>query len=389
MSLPFYWVGLFFLLLGLHPFTTYPLSLWLIRLVHRRPLFEKQARAPSFAICVCAYNEERVIEAKVRNLLDLRGIIPGLQILIYVDAASDRTAEILRRYEDRIVLHVSPERHGKTYGMNLLVDMCNADIVVFSDANVLIDPQKLPVLSSYFADPDVGCVLGHLVYVNGDSTPTAGVGTLYWRYEEWIKQLESDTGSAMGADGSIFAIRRSLHHKPPDNIIDDMYVSLSILCDGGRIVRAGDILAYERSVSSFQEEYNRKVRIACQSFNVHRLLWPRLRRLDAFNLYKYGSHKFLRWNCIWTLIAGAALIDAGLFVAGHAMLAVLCPLLVVGTVLIARAINVPGLTQLYEAAAAFWATGIGVIRSVRGADFQTWTPASSVRETVIIPDRRD
>src|SRR6185295_2273749 len=113
---------------------------------------------------------------------------------------------------------------------------------------------------------------------------TAETGSLYWRLEEAIKRLESETGSVMGADGSIFAIRRALHRPPPPDIIDDMYVSLAIACDGHRVVRAGDARAEEESVGRSGEEFRRKVRISCQAFNVHRLLWPRLKRLDAVSL---------------------------------------------------------------------------------------------------------
>jgi cellulose synthase/poly-beta-1,6-N-acetylglucosamine synthase-like glycosyltransferase len=58
-------------------------------------------------VCVCAYNEERVIARKVENLLALRAQEPDLEILIYVDGADDRTADILREYGTAIDLHVS------------------------------------------------------------------------------------------------------------------------------------------------------------------------------------------------------------------------------------------------------------------------------------------
>lgn len=383
MSVFLFGASFFLLLLGIYPFTVYPASLWLIRHFHKRPISNRSAENLSFAICVCAYNEERVIEDKVRNMLDLRRVIPDLQVLVYVDAASDQTATILQRYADQITLHVSPDRHGKTYGLNLLVSMSNADIIIFTDANVIIDADSAFNLAKYYADPDVGCVLGQLIYVNGDSTPTAGIGALYWRYEEWLKQLESDTGSAMGADGSIFSIRRRLHHRTPDRLFDDMYVSMSILCDGYRIVRAPEVLAYERGATSFTEEYNRKIRIACQALNVHRELWPQLRQLDAFNFYKYIAHKFIRWNCIWLLLASGMLIELDLFVAGYPMLAIVLPTLGAVVLFGGRVLHIPGLTQLFEAIAAFWAMGIGVVCSLRGVYFQTWTPAKSIRETTV------
>ena len=144
------------------------------------------------------------------------------------------------------------------------------------DANVVFAPDAVRRLLRPFADPAVGCVCGHLVYTapdgaaaeGGGGGATAATGSLYWRLEERIKELESRTGSVMGADGSIFAIRRALHRPPPRDIIDDMYVSLSILCDGHRVVRAGDALAYEATVSRPAEEFRRKIRIACQAFIV-------------------------------------------------------------------------------------------------------------------------
>src|SRR5215472_5101787 len=142
---------LLFLLAEIHPFTTYPLSLLLIR--RWRPASTAGACGPEssadLAICCCAYNEESVIEEKNSNLMMLKELLPTLEILVYVDAATDRTTELLRRYDDRIVLHVSPERRGKTHGMNLLVGMCAAPIVVFTDAGVTIEPMALVNLQRY------------------------------------------------------------------------------------------------------------------------------------------------------------------------------------------------------------------------------------------------
>src|SRR5258708_32606825 len=130
-----------------------------------------------------------------------------------------------------------------------------------------------------------------------------------------------ESGSMMGADGSVFAIRRSLHKPPPEHIIDDMYVSLMILCSGYRVIQASDALAYEESVVSAREEFRRKIRIACQAFNVHRLIWPQLRKLDGITLYKYVSHKLIRWFTIYFLGTAAVAFDAELIVPGRAHVA--------------------------------------------------------------------
>lgn len=374
--------GAIFFLLAIHPFVTYPLSLAVIRkLSPPKPLnLGVDKTPPSFAVCMCAYNEERVIDAKLRNLLALREEMGGLEILVYVDAASDRTADILRGYEDRITLHVSPERHGKTHGMNLLVSRATASIVVFTDANVMLDIQALRRLARYFTDPTIGCVCGHLIYTNADSSVTAASGSLYWRLEEGIKKLEEATGSIMGADGSLFAIRRALHHPPPDHIIDDMYVSFQILCDGYRLVQADDVRAYEESVTSGREEFRRKVRIACQAFNVHRLLWPRLRRLDGLTLYKYVSHKLIRWLSIYFLALAGLAFEGALLAAGLEGIAAGLALGFGLALALGHFASVKPFAQVADILAALLGAGLGVWQSLRGSRYQTWTPAASIRK---------
>ena len=372
-----------FLLLAQHPFVTYPLSLMLLRRRHVRQARFLPASTSSlrFAICMCAYNEESVVTAKCENLMALRRRHRDLEILAYVDGATDATEQILRRYEPAITVHASPERLGKTHGMNLLVASCSADIVIFTDADVMLDPEIPDRLTKHFADPDVGCVCGHVRQSGGGRSATAATGSLYWRLEEQIKQLESDLGSAMGADGSLFAIRRELHHPPPDSIIDDMYVSLMILLDGYRVVRAPDVHGYESATEHLADEFRRKIRIACQAFTIHRLLWPRLRRRDALTVYQYVSHKLLRWLCIFHLIlAGAAAI--ALLAAIHRLGegALIAGVGIAGLAL-AHRIGIRKARQLVSILAALTGTGIGVVRSLRGERFQTWISTSSLRGT--------
>ncbi len=367
--------------LAAHPFITYPASLAAAaRLGASRPVNAAAPEAPPrVALCVSAYNEAPVIRAKVENMLALRGSVPDLELLVYVDAASDGTTEIVREYDDRVRVIVGPTRQGKTCGMNALVAATDAEFLVFSDANVRFAADALPRLLAPFADPAVGCVCGHLIYTASGDSATAATGSAYWRLEERIKDLESRTGSTMGADGSIFAVRRRLHRPPPADIIDDMFVSLSVLCDGYRVVRAADALAFEATVSRPAEEFRRKTRIACQAFNVHRLLRPRLRRLSAWDRYKYVSHKLLRWFSGYLLVAGATLWAAGLAALGAWPLlaaTALGPIALVGMGF-ARPSGAAG--KLVDIGAAFAATSAGVLQSLRGKRFQTWTPPASAR----------
>lgn len=368
---------------GVHPFTTYPLSLAALARLRPQPIRAASPAAPTpgprVALCVCAYNEEKVIRAKAQNMIEMRKAMPGLELMVYVDAASDRTADILREYETEITLIVSPGRHGKTYGMNKLVQTTTTEFIVFSDANVTFAPDAIPRLLARFADPGVGCVCGHLVYTLANDSATAVTGSMYWRLEETIKELETRTGSTMGADGSIFAIRRALHNPPPPDLIDDMFVSLSILCAGYRVVRANDALAFEEATSKASDEFRRKVRIACQAFNVHRSLRSRLAKLSVLDRYKYISHKLLRWFVIYLLSAAGLCFAAGLATIGAWILLLLSICAGAASVIIARLRPTGLFGKLLDIVAALVATGLGVVRSLRGERFQVWTPPASAR----------
>lgn len=390
-------LGLLCLVLGFYPFGPYQLTLLAARRLRPAPPVPRpdplqparSAQRPdllqgeeSFAICLCAYNEAATIEAKILDLLQLRAAAGSLDILVYVDAASDGTDRLLEPYRDRITLVVSPERRGKTHGMNLLVGMTRASVVMFTDANVRIDPDAVAVLRRYFADPTIGCVCSHLTYVNDDDGATAAVGSAYWRMNEWTRGLETDTGSAIGGDGSLFAIRRSLHEPVPNGLFDDLFLPLTVLLQGHRVVRAPELKAYEWHTTAAEDEFRRKIRIACECMAVHATLWPRLRRLDGWHLYKYVMYRLMRWIGGWFMAAGALflVLAAGLLM-GAAPTALL---LAAGAlaVWLGLRLRVGLVLKLWNMALAFAGNAIGSWRAVRGARAVTWNLAASAR-----PDR--
>src|SRR5690606_714028 len=191
----------------------------------------------------CAYNEEASLPRKIENLRSLKAELPQLEILAYSDRSSDGTNALLLDACDILTPVFGIRRVGKVVGMQRLVELTTADILVFTDANVVVEPGSLRTLLGYFDDPEIGCVAGTLSYVDEkDEAPsaTARTGGLYWRLEEHIKQLETRSGSTMGADGSFFARRRRGYPRIPADLVDDMAVSLSVLFSGLRCVSAPD-----------------------------------------------------------------------------------------------------------------------------------------------------
>jgi cellulose synthase/poly-beta-1,6-N-acetylglucosamine synthase-like glycosyltransferase len=369
-----------FLLLAAWPYTLYPLSLILMTRPQPQPRAVSWSRPP-LAVCMSAFNEERVIVAKIENLLAMARAYGPAEIFVYVDGAQDRTAELLQPYADRIRLTVSTARAGKTAGLNLLVAQTDAKLLAFTDANVEAPVDALIRLGESFKDPNICCVSARLRYVGEDATGIAAAGAVYWSLEETIKELESRTIGLMGVDGALFMIDRAAYESAPNHLIDDLYVSLTAVTTGRRVISASDVTVHERGASKWREEFRRKARIACQAWNVHRTLWPRLRRLPPSQLYGYISHRLLKWMTPFTaLMAGAC---------GLALLVIwLGPIKTAGVVAACLAIFAIGVALnfgpfRFMAMAAVSLAGVaqGILESIfTRRTYTVWTPAASVRE---------
>ena len=365
-----------------HPFVTYPLSLRIIRPFIRKPvvLGPVDGARPTLAILMSAYNEERVIEAKIEQLLLVAAAYGPARIHVYVDGSSDRTPELLKPYADRIDLVISTERRGKTAGLKRLWARADAELLGFTDANVDARPEAFIELARAFADPEVSCAAPRLMYAQGD-TAIANVSGAYWGLEERIKALESETVGVVGVDGSMFMMRHSAYKPPPDHLIDDLYVSVRALLDGGRVVSLPQVHIFEASASRTSEEFRRKARIACQAVNVHGALWPRLVRASLLLLYAYVSHRLLKWMLPFNLLLSALLILA-LFqeVEGWPLtFAVLAVMAGGGAAIYLLPLDIA--RRLRAIIASLAGVGLGVIQSiVFKQTYTVWSPAASVRE---------
>ena len=369
-----------FLLLVLHPYVTYPLSLMLMPRRPIRPPSPGWAR-PSVAICMSAYNEERVIVAKVESLLEMARAYGPASIHIYVDGSEDRTVELLKPYLDRVQVVVSKQRSGKTVGLKALVAGTNTDLLAFTDANVEVPPDALLNLVEALQDPQVCLASARLTYRNRVQTGASASGAIYWNIEEFIKSLETATGSLIGVDGALFIIERAAYSPPPDALIDDLYVSMQALLGGKRVVSAQSVLVAERGAVSWTEEFDRKARIACQGINVHRTLWPKLVKAPPVILYCYLSHRFLKWLTPFNLLFTGLFVYLGLaFKVGPALPTLLASLAFI-VLTLGAVLDLPYCRTIAAALAALVGVATGLVEALlMGRTYTTWSPAPSVRD---------
>jgi len=360
------------LILVVYPFAIYPKILE--RMPRVRPVRKVETGKLTYALLFCAYNEEKALPETIANLRRIKAVWPELRILAYSDCSSDRTYELLSQASDVLEAFEGRVRLGKPAGMRRLVEEAASDIVIFMDANVIIDPQTIRRFETYFADPSIGCVAGKLRYVNEGESAVAAVGALYWRLEERIKQLESETGSTMGADGSLFAMRRRYYPEVREDLQDDFLASMEVLFHGLRCVSAPDLLAYEKAATSTSSEFRRKRRIACGAFSTHRHMWRRVRSLPARDRFKYVSHKLLRWfGAVFIVIgvAAAAVLSAELGLLDWFVVAIL---LVTASAIVGTRLGISPVSKAVSILAAMVATSVGVFESILGARYAIWNP---------------
>ncbi|MBW4331826.1 glycosyltransferase, partial [Stakelama sp. CBK3Z-3] len=367
------------LLISIHPFITYPVTMLLLPRKETKP--QNREFRPSLALCMSVFNEGKVITAKVRNLLEMKAAYsPAASIHIYVDGADDDTASQLRQFGEAIDLVVSTDRNGKTYGLNLLMQRCESELMCFTDGNVVTPVDGLIELASHFADPQIGCVSGRLDYSNAGETSTSAAGTLYWRFEEALKAIESTTTGVIGVDGAFFMIRRAAYEPAPPHLIDDLYVSLAALTRGYRVISAPEVVVYERSAVRWEEEFRRKRRIACQAFNVHRALWPRLRKLPAVTFYGYVSHRLLKWLSPFFALAGILTGALAVYLAISTTKFVLLCSAAIAILAFCLLIRARPLLIVFSGLTSLAGVAMGVLDSIfSNRTYTVWTPAMSVR----------
>lgn len=362
------------LLLLVWPFLVYPLML---RLLPERPAVRAEgAPKPSASLLFCAYNEAASLPAKIDNLRQLKARHPALEIFAFDDGSGDGTGDLLAAAGDLLTLVRGPGRSGKAHGMKQLAALATGDVLIFTDANVLLDVDAVDKLLPYYADESVGGVLGSLRYDGAESSASASVGALYWRLEEHLKDLESRTGNVMGADGSIFSIRRALYPEFPDSVLDDLTVSMAVVFAGRRLIKARDVIAREMMVAKREDEYRRKVRIAARSWHTHRHLRPRLARMSGLDRFKYASRKLVRWfGGAWIGLGAVAALALAWRIAPLAAIA-----LGAGAILFAMLslqMRRGPLAAIMDLLLAYLATLKGVMLAMRGQTFTVWTPAKS------------
>jgi poly-beta-1,6-N-acetyl-D-glucosamine synthase len=287
----------------------FPLVLLVLTRGNRRPapLELPEFELPRVSLVVAAYNEDPVIEQKLKNSLRIDYPTDRLQFVFVSDGSTDQTNEILRRYESKQVkVCILPKRKGKVLALHRAFQLCSGEILVFSDANTYYRPDAIRKLVRHFSDPRVGLVTGDVRILPSGCTFGEGEG-LYYRYERKLQMLESALGSTVAIDGAMYALRRPLLRPASQGgVPDDLVTAMNVGVQGFRMLYDPEAIAEEDPTPSDGQEFQRKIRVVAQGIQavITTQGVPEWRQLGL--LWIYISHKVLRWLAPLFLIGAFA-----------------------------------------------------------------------------------
>jgi len=240
----------------------------------RQPYVGNEDFFPTVSFIVAAFDEEDCIQQKIINSLEQNYPPEQIEFIFITDGSTDKTPEIIRRHSSIKLLH-KPERKGKSSALNRAVQDAKNDILIFSDANTLLNNDATRNIARHYRDQKVGGVAGEKKVINLSSNSHA-VGDsegAYWKYESFLKKLDSEFYSVVGAAGELFSVRRILYESISYAVIlDDFVISMKVAQKGYRIMYEPGAYAMELPSFSMQDEQKRKIRIAAGGFQAIAML---------------------------------------------------------------------------------------------------------------------
>lgn len=355
---------------------------------------DEEFALPTVSLIVAAYNEAELIEAKIKNSLSLNYPADLLEVIIISDGSTDQTPEIVSNYASGIItpMHAA-RRDGKTAAVNRAVKHALGEVLIFSDANTMLNADAIRNIVKHYANPRVGAVAGEKrVLSNGNGTAVAEEG-LYWKYESFLKKQDAQFYTVVGAAGELFSIRSSLYIPVPENIIlDDFYVSLSVCRNGYMVKYAADAFGEELPSANVKEEKKRKVRIAAGGFQAMQIFADLMNPLrDARLAFQYVSHRVLRWAVCPFLLLVALVTNAWLAITANSdvySVLLICQVLfysmaAAGAVLQQKGVKVRLLNVPFYFTFMNWSVYLGLYKFLSKQQSAVWERSARSRQLAV------
>jgi cellulose synthase/poly-beta-1,6-N-acetylglucosamine synthase-like glycosyltransferase len=341
---------------------------------------------PTVSVMIVAHNEEKVIQAKLENIIDNDYPKDKIDYIVTSDFSTDATDEIVEHFiaghpQVNIRLHRAVEHKGKTNAQNEAQKLTKGEILVMTDANAMFERSTITELAACFTTPDIAYVSGRLAYRNTEND-TAAAESLYWEGDLAQREVESKIQTITAGNGAVYACRNSLYVDFEPIKCHDAHMPRYYGLKKLRAVYNPDAVAYEKAGEVLEDEFKRKVRM-------NRNILPGIAEsVPCLNIFKYGWFSFFYFGhrtcrrLLWFAHAAVYLCSLilafvspffGLILAAQTLFYLLA-LLALKTKSNNRLLKMMGYYTM--TIAAQW---VGVYNCITGKSKATWDKAESTR----------
>ena len=277
---------------------------------------DRNDRPTLVSVGLAVHNGAAQVGPRIANILGQQ--VPfDIELIVASDGSTDDTTAVVRRLAaaDRRIRLLELARGGQAAAQTAVFAAALGDVVVLTDVETRFSPGCLAALVGPLADRRVGCVTGVLRWQYDEQTETASHESLYWRYEQTVRNWESRAGWLAAATGAVLAVRRSLFQPVPAHASLDQMLPLIARAVDQLVVVEPAAIASDRGTSARDEQFRARVRIATQGIEAnlrmarHILPWR-----QPGSWLAIWSHKLLRWASPYlglVALVGAVSLAAG------------------------------------------------------------------------------
>ncbi len=340
---------------------------------------------PIVSVLMSLYNEEDVIEDKIKSIYNSNYPEAKLEVIIGSDNSTDNTNNIVNKLSDKYKnLHFLPykKRQGKPSIINQLQKKAEGTIIIITDANVIFSENTIFEMVKHYKDETIGLVDTQMINTL-DSISNTGISvqeSSYISREIKIKQNESILwGTMMGPFGGCYSLKKNLFKDVPANfLVDDFYINMNVLKQKKKAINSKEAIVYEDVSNNLRDEFKRKIRISTGNFQnlikFNNLLFSSIKGLS----FSFISHKVLRWLgpffILTALISNILLLDIKVYIASSSIFTITFALPFLDLLLKQTNINIPifrFITHFYSMNLALL---IGFFKFISGVKTGIWQP---------------
>ena len=386
----FFWICM---LIVFYSYLGYPLLLHILSHVCVKPVAKEadSRNLPIVTVVVAALNEEANIIHRLENIFEQDYPMDRLEVIVVSDGSTDKTNDLVKlkksdfwknervaglQFPSLKLISYSPSR-GKAYAINQGVMAATGQIVVFADCRQKFATNAIRELVANFSDSSIGCVSGELIFLDDLRSNVKAEMGVYWKYEKWVRKMESMSGSVVGATGAIYAIRKKLFRKLPSaTLLDDVLTPMNIVMQRSRVIFDSCAVAYDVVAKDAKQEWKRKVRTLTGNWQLIMLAPEFFSPIKNPIWWRFISHKFSRLIVPFVLpcILLSCLQLNGIFYESFALFQILFYLLalVAAFSLSVRKFQIASLAYFFCVLnfAVFW----GCYKFITGQSNQAWKP---------------